>query len=67
MNSLKREQNSCYDHDNGFKREQNSCYDHDNGLKSTNKMIRVLIDTVLFSCMGAFIIGIVYAATIFIG
>jgi hypothetical protein len=30
-------------------------------------MIRVLIDTVLFSCMGAIIIGIVYAATMFVG
>ena len=30
-------------------------------------MIRIIIDAVLFSCMGAFIIGIVYAATMFIG
>src|SRR6266481_7635050 len=26
--TLKREQNSCYEHE----REQNSCYEHDNGL-----------------------------------
>jgi hypothetical protein len=30
-------------------------------------MIRVIIDTVLFSCMGAFITGIVVAAAMFIG
>jgi hypothetical protein len=30
-------------------------------------MIRVIIDTVLFSCMGAFITGIVLAAATFIG
>jgi hypothetical protein len=30
-------------------------------------MIRVIIDTVLFSCMGAFITGIVVAAATFIG
>jgi hypothetical protein len=30
-------------------------------------MIRVIIDTVLFSCMGAFITGIVVAAATFMG
>lgn len=30
-------------------------------------MIRIIIDTVLFSCMGAFITGIVVAAATFIG